>query len=250
MEIPSLSIIFLLSLGASAFGTLVGGTSLITIPALILLGLPPHTAIGTDRFGIIGIGLAGLYEFHRKKMIDYRLSCFLAVPTFLGAIFGANLVFSVPETVLGIIIVLTNVLGLIYLLLNPRLGLVEGGHALGRHRYGLGGLLCFIIGVYGGFYGAMTASFLAYVLIIWFGQTFIQSAANIKVASVCFTISAASVFFLKGAIDYPLGVAIFSGCLCGSYLGAHFSDRIGNLRIKRVFLTVLTLMILKMALNL
>ena len=57
-----LIIIFILSAGASAFGTLVGGTSLITIPALILLGLPPHTAIGTDRFGIIGIGLAGFYK--------------------------------------------------------------------------------------------------------------------------------------------------------------------------------------------
>jgi len=67
MDILSLFIIFVFAAGASAFGTLIGGASLITIPLLILLGLPPHMAIGTDRFGVMGIGWAGLYTFHRKK---------------------------------------------------------------------------------------------------------------------------------------------------------------------------------------
>ncbi|MDF1592449.1 MAG: sulfite exporter TauE/SafE family protein [Desulfobacterales bacterium] len=73
MSFISLIIIFVASAAASAFGTLIGGTSLITIPLLIVLGLPPHTAIGTDRFGVMGIGWAGLYKFHHKKFIDYRL---------------------------------------------------------------------------------------------------------------------------------------------------------------------------------
>ena len=50
--------------------------------------------------------------------------------------------------------------------------------------------------------------------------------------------------------QFPLGIAMFTGCLCGSYLGAHYSDRIGNLWIRRFFLTVLTIMILKMAFRL
>ncbi|MBW2208694.1 MAG: sulfite exporter TauE/SafE family protein, partial [Deltaproteobacteria bacterium] len=100
------------------------------------------------------------------------------------------------------------------------------------------------------FYGAMAATFLAYVLIIGFGQTFIQTAANIKVASVCFTTSAAIVFGINGAIDFHLGLGMFCGCLCGSYLGAHFSDKIGNLWIKRLFMAILTIMIIKMAVSL
>lgn len=39
-------------------GTLVGGSSLITIPVLIFLGLPPHSAIATDRMGVTGIGIS------------------------------------------------------------------------------------------------------------------------------------------------------------------------------------------------
>lgn len=152
MEIPGPVIIFIAAAGASAFGTLIGGASLITISTLILLGLPPHMAIGTDRFGVIGIGVAGLFKFHRKKMIDFRLSTLLAIPTLLG--------------------------------------------------------------------------------------------------SICLTTSAATVFGLSGSIDFSLGGSMLLGCLCGSYLGAHFSHVVGNLWIKRFFVVVLTIMIVKMALAL
>ena len=247
MDILSLIIIFLAAAGASAFGALIGGASLITIPTLILLGLPPHTAIGTDRFGVIGIGVAGFFEFNRKKMINYRLSFLLAIPAFLGSLVGANLALSIQENILNAIIILTNVLCLLYIILNPKIGLEGKKRSAKRHEYYYAGPLCFVIGIYGGFYGAMTATFLAYVLIMWFGQTFIQSAANVKVAAVFLTSSAATIFGLKGAIEYSLGTAMLLGCLCGSYLGAHFSDKVGNLWIKRLFVVILTVMILKMA---
>ncbi len=66
MDIVRLIIIFIGGAGASAFGALIGGASLINIPLLIVLGLPPHVAIGTDRFGVMGIGWAGLFKFHLK----------------------------------------------------------------------------------------------------------------------------------------------------------------------------------------
>lgn len=249
MEIVRLIIVFVAAAGASAYGALIGGASLVTIPLLILLGLPPHVAIGTDRFGVMGIGWAGFIEFQRKKVVDLRLSLLMAVPTFIGSIIGAHLVFSVSENTLKLIIILTNIACLFYLLYKPALGLEAGTRSAGSVKYWLGGLLCFMIGVYGGFYGAMAATLLAYVLIIWFGQTFIQGAANVKVASIFMTTSAAAVFMIKGAVDYPLGLTMLAGCLCGSYLGAHFSTKIGNRRIKRFFILMLSLMILKMALG-
>ena len=69
MDINNLLIIFFVGMLASVMGTLIGGSSLFTIPTLILLGLPPHVAIGTDRFGIMGIAIAGWYKFHRKGFV-------------------------------------------------------------------------------------------------------------------------------------------------------------------------------------
>ena len=100
MDIGSLVIIFLVGLFSAVFGTLVGGSSLITIPVLILLGLPPHSAIGTDRMGVTAIGLAGLYQFHKKGLIRYRIAFILGIPCLVGAVIGANLALQVSPAVM------------------------------------------------------------------------------------------------------------------------------------------------------
>lgn len=86
----SLAIAFVASLCGSIYGTLIGGSSLITIPTLILLGLLAHTAIGTDRVGVTGRGIAGWYQFHKKGMINYRVALSVGIPVLLGAILGGQ----------------------------------------------------------------------------------------------------------------------------------------------------------------
>jgi uncharacterized membrane protein YfcA len=81
----SLSIVFVVGIFGSSYGTLVGGTSLITIPLLIFLGLSPHTAIGTDRLGITGLAITGWYKFHEKGLINYPVSLRMAVAAFIGS---------------------------------------------------------------------------------------------------------------------------------------------------------------------
>ena len=100
MDIVPLLIIFIAGLFSAIFGTLVGGSSLITIPLLILLGLPPHPAIGTDRVGVSAIGLAGLYQFHKKGLMRYGIAFILGIPCLLGSFLGANLAFQVSPAVM------------------------------------------------------------------------------------------------------------------------------------------------------
>ena len=118
MEILSLFIMFIIAIFASAFGTLIGGSSIVTIPALILFGLPPHTAIGTDRFGIIGVGISGWYKFHKKGLINYKIGLIVAVPVLFGTALGANLVLQISESVLKHVIVVTNILQTLNFSLN------------------------------------------------------------------------------------------------------------------------------------
>ena len=122
MEIHKLAIIFFVAVVAGAFGSLIGGSSIVTIPTLIFLGLPPHVAIGTDRFGIIGVGVAGWLEFHRKKLINYRIGMALAFPILIGTFIGSNLVLQIREDILKTVIIITNVVIMIFILLNPGVG--------------------------------------------------------------------------------------------------------------------------------
>ncbi len=246
MEFSHLISIFFVAVVAAAFGTLIGGSSIVTIPTLILLGLPPHTAIGTDRFGIIGVGLAGWYKFHKKRLINYRVGLMVALPVLFGSALGSNLVLQINEEVLKHVIVATNILLLAFLLLNRGLGVEKRQTAIEHKEYVVGAALSFLVGIYGGFYGAMAGTFSIYILIAWFRLTFIQSAASQKIGSICMTVTATTVFALNDAVDYSLGLAMLTGCLVGSYLGAHYADRIGNVWVKRMFIVFIIAALAKM----
>jgi len=116
-------------------------------------GLPPHTAIGTDRFGIIGIGIAGWYEFHRQRLINYRIGLIVAVPVLFGTILGSNLVLQIKENVLRDVILAINVILIIFVLLNPKIGVEARVSVTRRHEVAIALLVSFLVGVYGGFYG-------------------------------------------------------------------------------------------------
>jgi uncharacterized membrane protein YfcA len=145
-----------------------------------------HAAIGTDRFGTVGIGVAGLYSFHRQGMMRYRLAFIVGIPCLIGAVIGANLALQISPELLKKFIVALTVILLIVVVVNPRLGVaVTTKHPITTTRYALGIFLCLLVGIYGGFYGAGAATFLSYVMILVFRQTFLESAGADKKVTVC-----------------------------------------------------------------
>jgi uncharacterized membrane protein YfcA len=219
---------------------------LITIPVLIHLGLPPHTAIGTDRLGITGLTSVGWYKFHEKGLIHYRIALIMGVAAVVGSFLGANLVLQISMTLLKRIIALVTLFLLVLAIGQPKLGVEKKDRAIKGHEYGMGIFMSFIVGIYGGFYGAMAGTFLLYILLFAFKQTFLEGTATLKLSSFMMTLMAAFVFAGKGAIDYPMAIAMFLGCAIGSYIGAHYSDRIGNIWIKRLFIIVVLIMVIKL----
>jgi uncharacterized protein len=246
MDIAPLAIIFLTGLFSSVFGTLVGGSSLITIPVLILLGLPPHWAIGTDRMGVTAIGIGGLYQFHRKGLIRYRVGFILAIPCLLGSFIGANLALQVSPGMMKKTIAVMTLALLALMMAKPSRGVEKASRPLTTGNVATGIFLGLIVGIYGGFYGAGAGTFLSYILILVFGQTFLESAATLKIASILMTLTAAFTFASHGAIHYPLAASMFAGSFIGSYFGAYYADRIGNAWIKRIFVGVVFIMVIKL----
>jgi uncharacterized membrane protein YfcA len=248
MNFIHFGVVFVAGMVASSFGTLIGGASLITIPTLILLGLPPHTAIGTDRLGITGLGLAGWYKFHQKGMINYKISFMVGVSTLVGSLLGANLVLQINPIILKKLIAVVTVCILGLVAVKPQIGLERIKHVMKNREYVIGIVTSLLVGIYGGFYGAMAGTFLLYIFLFFFGQTFLESAANVKIPSFMMTMMAGLVFAVHGAIHYSLTMALFMGCFIGSYIGAHYSDRIGNVWIKRLFIIIVLFMVLKLLL--
>jgi uncharacterized membrane protein YfcA len=246
MDVVKLLIIFFTGLGSSFFGTLVGGSSLITIPVLILLGLSPHSAIATDRMGVTGIGIAGLYKFHQKGLVRYRIGFVTGIPILVGSFIGATLVLRISPSTLKNIIAVITVSVLALLVLQPKLGIEKVQRPLRTRDFLVGMFLSLLVGIYGGFYGAGAATFVVYILIFVFGQTFLESAGTLKVGSIAMTATATLTFAYHGVIHYPLAIAMFMGSFIGSFTGAHYSDRIGNVWLKRLFIGVVLIVVIRL----
>jgi uncharacterized membrane protein YfcA len=246
MDLAALLVVFVAGVIGGSYGTLVGGTSLITIPLLIFLGVPPHMALGTDRVGVAGLTLMGWYKFHEKGWLNYRIGLATGFASVAGSFLGANLVMEVPVAFLKKVIAIATLGGVALVLVNPRIGAEERDHPLSLGRFWMGLGMAFLVGIYGGFFGVMAGTFALYLLLFVFRLSFLRGAATAKISAFMLTTTAAIVFAWKGAIHYPMAAAMFCGCAVGSYFGAHYSDRIGNVWVRRLFIVIVLIMVINL----
>ncbi len=248
MDALNFFIILAVGMVGGFFNVYAGAGSLLTIPVLIFLGLPPHAAIATNRLGVTGSDIAGWYEFHVKRMINYRESVALALPALIGAIAGANLVLEVEPALLKKIIALVTLLVLVLVMLNPDIGIKKRESQNKRDNYITAVIASLAVGVYGGFYGAGAGTFLFYILILCFDETFIESAGTHEPANLAFSLTAVIVFAINGVINYTWAVPLFIGSFSGAFLSAYYSDKISNAWLKKLFMTVVIIAVIKLLL--
>lgn len=232
-EVSALPLVFLVGVAAAVIGTTIGGGSLLSIPVLVLLGLPAHVAIATDRFSGLGAGLTSLRRYARAGKIDWRHVPVLAALSLVGSLIGASLLTrATPELLQNLLaVLLLSLLPLV--LLNRSLGLEPRAVSSRRRRLGLA---CYFgIQLLAGFFSAGTSTLIFYVMISCFGITIIQAVATQVIPFLVLVCSSSLLFALKGLIDYRVGLVLMAGTAAGGYLGASIAVRVGNVWIRRAF---------------
>jgi uncharacterized membrane protein YfcA len=235
-EALSLPLVFLIGVAASVVGAMVGGGSLLSIPFLIFLGLPPQVAIATDRFAGLGAAVTAFYQFWKADRIVWRLVPALALASLAGSLIGASLLLRAED------VSLRSVVGVLLLALLPVLFLKPGlgveAREVSRPQLALGLVLYFGIQVLAGFFGGGTGTLIFYTLMFFFGVTIIQVAATQIVPFLVLTLSSLALFAAGGIIDYRVGLVLMAGTATGGYLGARIAIRSGNRWVRRLFAVV------------
>lgn len=99
MEIWQFLVVFAVGAVAGFMNVLAGGGSILTLPMLIFLGLPPSVANGTNRLAVVVQSVFAVAGFRRKGISDFKSSLVLSCPALIGGIIGAQLAVSVSEQV-------------------------------------------------------------------------------------------------------------------------------------------------------
>jgi uncharacterized protein len=228
----------LVGFAAGFINTLAGSGSLITLPLLILLGLPANVANGTNRIGVLVQNIVAVATFRRRGALDLAGTPWLILPAVAGAILGAQLAADLDEVLLRRTIGALMIVMLFVVLLRPRQWIA--GHATGRHGSGwLKIPLFFAIGVYGGFIQAGVGIFLLAALVLGAGYNLVGANVVKNLIVLVFTVAALAVFVINDQVDWGLGLLLATGQAAGAWVAVHMALERGAVFVRWVLITVL-----------
>jgi len=242
-NIGILVITFFLSFGVHLWSTLVGGGGAIIIPVMLFLGFSPQVAIATNRVGALS-SIFALFQFHKHGEVKWRIGLWLAMFAGVGSAIGSFLILQIEADVLERGIAIIILLSLPMFLLRPKVGLKEKKVKLTKIRQAGGGIIMFFLGIIGGFFSA-TGVWFRYVYLFYYGMTFLQTAATSKIAGMFMLTFSLAVLIPAGIINWPVAGAMFLGGALGSWISAKYAKKLGNEKIRYLFLFVMLLMALK-----
>ena len=223
-----------------------GGGGLISLPAYVLAGLPVHNAIATNKLSsTCGTTLATI-RFIKMGLVNWKLALPTIVTAILGSSLGANASMAVEEGIMEkILFVVLPVTA--FIVLNPKIfhDNAETKLVITRRTWVTALLSSFIVGLYDGFYGPGTGTFLIIAFTVFAGLSMRTANAQAKVINLTTNITSLTIFLLNGQVIFLLGIAAAVCNMAGNYLGAGLAATKGSRITRPIIILVLGLLFLK-----
>ena len=239
-------LLFLSGMFVGFVNTIAGSGSFLSLPVLILTGMPANIANGTNRISILLSSLTGVLSFNRKGYFDIRNALILAAFVIPGAIAGTFFVVEISD------VVVEKLIG--YIMLIFALLTIWKPHAFNRPPQSKTNvrirwyhcLIFVLIGFYGGFIQAGVGIFMLFALVLSLGFD-LMNANSIKLAlTLVFTPFSLAVFIYHNQVEWIPGLILGAGSIIGAMLGAKVAIRKGIGFIKTFLFAILILSSLKL----
>ncbi|GAB3351947.1 TSUP family transporter [Lysobacter tyrosinilyticus] len=237
MELSLEVIAFLMAVAfmAGTIDAMAGGGGLLTIPALLAVGVPPVAAIATNKLQS-AMGTTGtVIAFARKGHIDFRRFALPAFCAFVGSACGAWLLQRLDPSFLGGIIPALLIAMAAYFVLAPRMSEEDRHQRIGP--FAVAGVIA-VIGMYDGFFGPGTGSFMTTALVALGGLGVVRATAQTKYFNLASNLAALAVMISGGHILWTVGLAMAVANILGGQVGAHAAMRFGGRAVRPVLVTI------------
>jgi uncharacterized membrane protein YfcA len=246
MGLGGIAALSAVALAAGVVDAVAGGGGLITVPALVAAGLPPHLAIATNKGQSVFGAASALAAFWRAGLVEPRRARVGFPLAFAGSIAGSFLVLLVrPEVLRPVVLVLLAGTALV-------VGLRRGpprpeARVAPARALPVAGALALVLGTYDGFFGPGTGTFLIAGFVALLGDTPTRASASAKVVNFASNLSALLLFAWKGAVVWKLALPMAAAQLLGGQIGARLAVRKGDVLVRRAVLVVVLALCAKLA---
>lgn len=232
---------------AAFIDSISGGGGMISLPAYMAAGIPPHIALGTNKVSASFGAISSSLKFMRAGKINMDLIKKVFPFSFFGALLGVKCVLLLDSKYLYPIAFSLLIFTIFYTVYHKNLGNVNDFQSLNKENILKGIIMAFILGFYDGFFGPGTGSFLIFGFIKIFKFDFINASGNAKFLNLASNLASVIAFIIAGKVNYLYALPMAGFMFLGALAGSHFAILRGSKIIKPIFLTISILVALKMS---
>ena len=245
-------VVLLICLGvfcAAFMDAIGGGGGIISVPVYLLAGLPTHFALGTNKMSSCLGTAASTFRYIKNGFVDWPLAIPSVVFALVGSSFGTRLQLMVDEAYLKYMLLLVLPVVAVVLLRQKSFPEHRGEMPFPRRAAIVWGA-SLIIGLYDGFYGPGTGTFLLLIFCNLAKMDLRSASGNVKIVNLSSNIGALATSLMAGKVLIPVGLiaAVFS--IAGHYIGAGLTIKNGTKIVRPVIFAVLLLLAAKILLEL
>lgn len=222
-----------------------GGGGLISLPAYMIVGLNPIDAIGTNKFSASCGTLVATMRYSRCGFIHWRELIPAIAAALIGSWFGARMALLVENDIFKIIMLVVLPVTAFFVLNKRTLSKYRCPYT-SRKTIAIVAILALIMGVYDGFYGPGTGTFLMLLLMCVAHISLQESVGTTKVINLSTNIASLSVYLVHGKVLFPLALAAAVFGIAGNYIGARYFTKKGSGFVKPIIVFVLIIFFVKL----
>jgi uncharacterized membrane protein YfcA len=211
----------------------------ITLPLMVLMGVPPQIANATNRLPILTGSMMAVYNFNKAKMINWTLASRVTIPVVLGAITGVVIASMLPDAIIGYIITIAVIAAMILIITNIRKLLykktIETPSINWKHY-----IVFYFIGLWAGLIVLDAASLLLLGLVLGVGIDLLPANAIKNVLLLVISFISVVIFGFEHEINWLIGLTLSVGSVAGSNIASKFAmkDR-SKVWIVRILLIIM-----------
>lgn len=221
-----------------------GGGGMLSVPALLSVGMPPVAALATNKMqSVIGTTMA-VITYWLRGYVELKSLLPSLLLAFAGGSTGALVVSRIDTSLLNIAVPIALIGIALYFLFSPKLSDADRTSRLSFNRFVP--VMAFIVGFYDGVFGPGTGSFFSIGFVLLFGLGMTRATGNTKALNLMSNAAALVVFIPMGQVVWPVALVMAVGQIAGGYIGARTGIRYGAKVIRPLIVVVSIAMAIKL----
>jgi uncharacterized membrane protein YfcA len=242
--LPILLILFAGGFMAGFVDSIAGGGGIISLPVLLSVGLPPHFALGTNKFQSSFGSLMASINYYRGGLVQVKKLGWGILFTAIGATIGTLAIQQLSQEILQYLIPVLLLIVFFIVLISKNLGMKDQESKLNPNLFFL--IFGLLLGFYDGFFGPGTGNFWMLAFVFLLGFNLKKATAHTKWVNFTSNIVSLIFFSIRGNILIIPGLVMAAGQLSGAFLGSKLVLRSGARFIRSFFLVVTAATIIRL----